>query len=73
MDLKPEVLINMIWQTEVPDCTPCISCREPIFSTMYRLFTKAGRDSEAVAESSECVLCESCYNTLENGYQKAGT
>lgn len=54
--------IDLEWEEQPGDGSPCKMCNEPIFYKMYVYVVKSGPERSETNRR----LCESCYNVLKN-------
>lgn len=54
--------INIVWEEQFGDGTPCMSCKDPIFYKMHTMVVVSGPERS----NSNIVLCDSCFNALDH-------
>lgn len=54
--------IDFEWEESPGDGTPCKSCKDPIFYRMHTMVVV----SVPERSKSNIILCDSCYNALDN-------
>lgn len=64
VEAKIRIMIEfeMQWREVPSTCEPCSTCTEVIYGKQYQLFTVINGQ----ATPMETVLCESCYQAVEN-------
>jgi len=56
------ILFNQQWETLPTDLSTCSACHDIIFGDMHIPYFTSG----PIRADIDIILCESCYNALEN-------
>jgi hypothetical protein len=54
--------IDFVWEESSGDGRKCKACKDPIFYKMYTMIVVSGPERS----KSNIVLCESCFNALDD-------